>query len=152
MKREPLNDITRQHLVTLIQANFAGRDDLYAAAEAVDNEALSLICRRLAEDLAGNATELQQIALAAGVDKVDINKFGTQLQADLMSLMQKADGDEAVLEEVEECEQIVQREYDEAIEQSDAPQIADVLAHQRESVTFGKTVVQKVRTTEEDKV
>lgn len=146
MQREPLDETTRQHLLALIRANFAGRDDLYAAAGAFDNGTMSMICRRLADDLANNAIELQQMALAAGIDDVDINEFGVQLQADLMKMIQQDEGDAAVLEEAEECEEILKREYDEVIkEEADVPAIANVLREQREKVEFGENVVHGLR-------
>lgn len=148
-KYEPPDETTRAHIRALIQANFAGRDDLYAAAKAVDNETLAKICRRLAEDLANNAIELQQIALGAGMSEVNISRTGAQLQAELMELLQQREGDQAVLEEAEECEQIVRREYDDAIEQTDSPAVADILRRQRETVEFGKSVVHGLRSSEE---
>jgi len=151
MGTERLDETTRQHLLTLIQANFAGRDDLSAAADALGNKALSLICRRLADDLANNAIELQQIALAAGINDVDVNEFGAQLQAELMEMIQAGEGDQAVLEEAEECEQIVEQEYDAAIANTDKPTIADVLEQQREKVEFGKNVAHELRSSEAGK-
>ena len=145
-KYEPPDETTRAHIRALIQANFAGRDDLYAA---VDSETLAKICRRLAEDLANNAIELQQIALGAGMSEVNISRTGAQLQAELMELLQQREGDQAVLEEAEECEQIVRREYDDAIEQTDSPAVADILRRQRETVEFGKSVVHGLRSSEE---
>lgn len=151
MQREPLDETTRQHLLALIQANFAGRDDLSAAADALGNEALSMICRRLADDLANNAIELQQIALAAGIDDIDVNEFGAQLQAELIEMIQEGEGDQAVLEEAEECEQIVAQEYDAAIAHTDTPALADVLKQQREKVEFGKNVTHELLSSEAGK-
>lgn len=145
MQHVPLNGTARQHVLTLIRANLAGRDDLYAAADALDSRTLSMICRRLADELACNAIELQQIALAAGIDDVDVKELGAQLQAELIAIIGKSEGDQAVLEEAEECEEIVERLYDEAIAKADAPAIEDVLIQQREKVEFGKNVAHELR-------
>jgi uncharacterized protein (TIGR02284 family) len=149
MRHEPLDETTQQHLLTLIQANFAGRDDLYAAAEKLSSHSLSMICRRLADELADNAIELQQIALAAGIEDVDVEEFGAQLQAELIEMIAARGGDKAVLAEAEECEQTVERVYDDAITNADANALGDVLERQRENVEFGKNVAHGLRSADE---
>ena len=52
----------------LIEGNFTGRDELYAAAESMDDRSRERICRRLAEHLAANAIELQQLLKESGVE------------------------------------------------------------------------------------
>jgi len=150
MSHEQPNQATLQHIVALIQANFAGRDDLYAAADALGSSTLSLICRRLAEDLASNAIELQQMALAAGIGEVDINDIGSGLQAELMETLGQREGDIAVLEEVEACEQLIEHEYDQAIEQS-AGDVEDVLRRQRNNVHFGQSLVRELRSSNDQR-
>lgn len=150
MPHQPPDEVTRQRIRALIQANFAGRDDLYAAADAFDSETLTLICRKLAEDLAGNAMELQQIARAAGMEKVNYRKVGSQLQADLTEMLQQRGGDQAVLEEAQECEQLIRAEYDQAIAETESPAVEEVLRRQREKVEFGESVIQEVRPPEDE--
>jgi uncharacterized protein (TIGR02284 family) len=149
MRHEPLDETTREHLLVLIQANCAGRDDLYAAAETLSSKSLSMICRRLAHDLANNAIELQQIALAAGIEDVDAQTFGAQLQSELIEMIGARDGDKAVLGEAEECEETVERAYDQAIAKSDASAVGEVLERQREKVEFGKNVAHELQSAEE---
>lgn len=145
MQHEQLDDVTRDHLIALINANFAGRDDLYAMASTLSSKTLSMICRRLADDLANNGIELQQIALGAGIDDIDVSEFGSQLQAELIEMIKQSEGDNAVLEEAEECEQLVERVYDDALAGAAESAIGDVLKQQREVVDFGKNVVHELR-------
>jgi hypothetical protein len=52
----------------LIEVNFTGRAELYAAADSLEDKARQQVCRRLADHLAaGHAVELQQLLTACGV-------------------------------------------------------------------------------------
>ena len=68
MRLTNLNSKTLAKIQKMIEANYCGRDELYSAAEFVDDQARERICRRLADYLAANAIELQQIVAASGVD------------------------------------------------------------------------------------
>ncbi len=68
MLPRPMDDKTLAKIQELIERNFTGRDELYAAAQSMDDDARKQICRRLADHLADNAIELQQIVAASGAE------------------------------------------------------------------------------------
>ena len=68
MSPTQLNRIALRKIQELIEANFAGRDELQAAAESLDDDARQRVCRRLANHLASHAAELQQIVTACGAE------------------------------------------------------------------------------------
>ncbi len=59
------------HVRRLIAAGFAGRDELYAAAEALQDDGHRIVCDRLAAVLAGDATQLQQTLVRLGEEISD---------------------------------------------------------------------------------
>ncbi len=71
MKFIQFDEKTLVKIQKLIEGNFAGRDELYAAAESLDSGSREHICRRLADHLAANAIELQQLLVASGVQPAE---------------------------------------------------------------------------------
>ena len=65
-----LDPITEERVQDLIRTNLASRDGLYAAADQLSGAAVEKVCRRLAEELGGNAAALAQLLLTRGVKPV----------------------------------------------------------------------------------
>lgn len=83
------------------------------------------------------------------MSETKVSEMGAQLQAELLDMIQEREGDNAVLEEAEACEQIVREVYDEALAYTDNAAIEDVLSRQREKVDFGESVVREVRSSDQ---
>jgi uncharacterized protein (TIGR02284 family) len=127
----------------LIQDNFAGRDELYAAAESLDDDARANICRRLAEHLAANAIELQQIVTASGREPaapLDV----TAIANALFELVKEHRGEDAVLGTAARGEKQLKSHCDHAIESATDPETESILRRQREGVEFGEDVLRNI--------
>ena len=148
-----VDQMTLQRVREMIRGNFATRDRLYASAEALDDDALAEICRRLADGLGGNAADLQQLLMIAGEQPAEPNeadKVARQLQEIVTDMLEDRHGQSAVLSEAASAEQRLKREYDNAIDATPNNEVKGLLRRQREDVAFGETVLQKVRETGEE--
>jgi uncharacterized protein (TIGR02284 family) len=135
LNREALDQIQK-----LIEANFSGRDELYAAARSLDHEARRKVCRRLAEHLAGHAAELQQIVTACGVQAaspLDVDEIAYAL----FELARVNRGETGVLEAAAEGEQNLRQDYDQALDEVSNPAAENMLRRQRRGVEFGEQVL-----------
>jgi uncharacterized protein (TIGR02284 family) len=140
MTRMELNPRTLDTIQQLISANFAGRDELYAAASSLNNEARQSVCRRLAELLAGHAVELQQILTASGehpVGPLDVNSLAQAL----FESAKRSRGEPGVLDAAAEREHTLKADYDRALDDLSHSQAENVLKRQREDVKFGEDVL-----------
>lgn len=133
---------------TLIEGNFTGRDELYAAADSMDNDARVRICRNLAEHLAMNAIELQQIVAASGVNPAQPLDLEAIAHA-LFELVKANHGDLGVLKAAAEGEHLLKRDYDAAIGATRDPEAKAILEKQREQVEFAEDVLKSI--TDEDR-
>jgi hypothetical protein len=106
MRNHRLGDATLAKIRELIEANFAGRDELYAAAETLDDEARKKVCRRLAEHLAGHAVELEKIALASSedIDIADVEFIDYIAEEAFLHMVKELHGSSRVIASVEQCE------------------------------------------------
>jgi uncharacterized protein (TIGR02284 family) len=135
-----LDDTTLRKLQELVEANFAGRDELYAAADSLNDEDRKRVCRRLAEHLAGHAAELQQILAACGADPagpLDIHATADKL----FELAKASRGADGVLDVAESCEKNLKQEYDRAIQDTPNQEAEAMLQGQRDDVEFGEQVM-----------
>jgi uncharacterized protein (TIGR02284 family) len=135
-----LSPQTLDRIQQLISANFAVRDELYAAARSLDDEARQQVCRRLAEHLAGHAVELQQILTASGerpVGPLDMNSLAEAL----FESAKQSHGESGVLAAAVEREHNLKEDYDRALDYVSQPQAENVLKRQREGVEFGEQVL-----------
>ena len=124
----------------LIEANFAGRDELQAAAESLDDEARQRVCRQLADHLAGHAAELQQIVTACGAEPtgpLDLESIASAL----FDLAKMNSGERGVLKAVAEGEDNLKADYDRAIDAVSDQETEDMLRRQRDEVEFGEQVL-----------
>lgn len=144
MTRMELNPETLVKIQQLIVANFAGRDELYAAAQSLDDSARQQVCRRLAEHLAGHAVELQQILTASGqkpAGPLDLDYIAHAL----CESAKKSRGEQGVLATAAERERVLKEDYDRALNTMSHPQAENVLRRQREEVEFGEQVLHGMR-------
>jgi len=150
MTRMEFNPATLDKIQQLITANFAGRDELYAAARSLDNDARQRVCQRLAEHLAGQAVELQQILTASGqrpTGPLDMNWLADAL----FESAKRAGGERGVLHTAVACEQTLKEGYDRALNDLSHPQAENVLKRQRDGVEFGEQVLRGMETPGERK-
>lgn len=139
---------TIQRVRELIRGNFATRDELYAAAEALSDDDLAEICRSLADKLGGHVAHLQQLLMAAGKEPVETtsaDSVSRHLQEVVINLLNRRHGQGAVLSEAKAAEQKLKEVYDGAIEAVPNAEVEGVLRQQREEVAFGETVLDKVQ-------
>jgi hypothetical protein len=66
-----LDSQTIERLRDLVAATYGGRDDLYQAAANLEDVELAAICRKLADNLAGNSAYLAQILAMHGEPPAD---------------------------------------------------------------------------------
>lgn len=129
-----------ERIQELIESNFSGRDELYAAAESLDDAARQRVCRRLAQHLAGHAAHLQQIVSASGTDPagpLDLEAIA----AALFDLARMHSGERGVLKAAAEGESNLKQDYDRAIHATDDRDTEDLLKRQRKQVEFGEQVL-----------
>jgi uncharacterized protein (TIGR02284 family) len=150
-----LDEATLRKLQRLVEANFAGRDELYAAANSLNSADRENVCKRLAEHLAANAIELQQILAASGADPA--SPPDTQAVAKRLFQLAKANrGSERVLDAAESCEINLKYEYDLAIQDTPNREAEAMLERQRDDVEFGQRMIRSMKkswdSTESDRV
>lgn len=68
IRQHSLDSETIARLRQLVVSAYSGRDDLYAAAKQLTDQDLSVICRKLADDLGGNTAVLEQIIVMQGAE------------------------------------------------------------------------------------
>jgi hypothetical protein len=125
----------------LVESNYVGRDELYAAADVLDNDARQSVCRRLAEFLAAHAAELQQILLGCHAKPVEIEDIPVVAEHGLFDILKARGGSAGVIAAAERCEHAVKEEYDRAVEATADDRAKGVLHRQRKDVEFGEQVL-----------
>lgn len=150
MRPYKLNDAVLARIRELIEANFASRDELYAAAETLDDESMKKVCRRLADHLAGHAVELQQIAAARiGDSDVDVDtvEFIDYVSAQaFLEMVKEVHGPERVIAAAEQCEQNLKAKYDRVIDETSHSETEGVFQRHRSEIEFGERVLHSMRT------
>src|SRR5262245_15786244 len=139
-----LDEFTTDRIHQLILAVFAGRDDLYAAADTLDNERLAEICRRLGHELGGHAAELQQLVILQGREPPEPETVESRLQRAVLELVKQYQGNRAVVAEVEVSEKEVKRQYEEAIEATPNREVKGVLRRHRDNAQFGEDILHEL--------
>jgi len=154
MSANVLTPETLSKLRELIEANFAGRDELYAAAETVDDAAWKRVCRRLADHLAGHATELEQILLGeeeGRFDPDDMQFLDFVSQRAFLEEVKERHGSAEILAKVEQLERDLKDRYSQALNAANERHAEGVLQRQREDVEFGEDVLRSMRASAEEK-
>lgn len=128
----------------LIDASYAGRDELYAAADALDDQQRRNVCLGLAEHLANHAVELQQLLVANGVGSLEPLDMYSVAEA-YFSVVKARDGDAGVLSVAEKCEQTVKERFDAVIDGTNLDDTRSMLERQRKDVEFGQDVLRSIQ-------
>lgn len=129
-----------EQIQKLVEANFAGRDELNAAAASIDDDRRKAIVRQLADHLADHAIELQQIVTANG-QKAWVPESIYSIAGALFDLITANRGPDGVIAAAERCEQNVVQAYDKAIAATQDPDTEGMLRRQRDEAEFGKNVL-----------
>ncbi|MCA9262251.1 MAG: hypothetical protein KDA60_00320 [Planctomycetales bacterium] len=143
MLSRTLDPVTRANLQALVDANFTQRDELYEAAECLDDEDRRQVCQRLADHLAGHAIHLQQVLaqMGAGVPEPPAS---TDKQAQFRRA-REVGGANAVLEIVERCEHSLNDVYARAIQATPDSEAVGIIEAQHRNVDFGERVLRSLR-------
>jgi uncharacterized protein (TIGR02284 family) len=144
MRPYSLNPETIAQLRQLVATNYAGRDDLYAAAEQLDDEDLSAICHKLADDLAGHTAFLEQIIVMHGAEPGFEENIASTLSEEIMQLLRKGRGDQGIVSAVQEKQGQLREKYDETIAATDNPEAQSILEQQKKDVDFAERVLRQV--------
>lgn len=145
-----LDKQTLEAIRRLVEANYVGRDMLYAAAEMMDDDTRDSVCRRLAEFLAGHAAELQQILMGCGAKPVEIEDIPAVAELVLFDLVKANRGEAGVIEAAECCEQSVEEKYDQAVDDAQNSEAQAIMERQKKDVEFGEQVLRTMRDEVED--
>jgi len=139
-----LNPETIARLRRLVEATYGRRDDLYAAARQLNDDDLSTICHKLADDLAGNTTFLQQIILMHEAEIGSENAAVSALCDEIMKFLRKGRGDQGVIAAVQQEQSELREKYDAAIADTPEAEMQAILQQQQRSVDFAERVLRQV--------
>ena len=133
----------------LVDASFSGRDELYAAAETLDDEKRSNVCRQLANHLAGHAIELQQLLIANGETPPEPLDMYAVAEG-FFNLAKSRHGESEVLRIAEICERTVKDRFDDVIDATKNEDTVALLERQRDDIEFGEHVLKTMQETPEE--
>jgi uncharacterized protein (TIGR02284 family) len=142
-----LDSETIERLRKLIATTYGGRDDLYAAANQLNDEDLSAICRKLADDLAGDTAYLEQIIVMHGQQPEVQNAVTSTLSEAIMKLLRKSRGDEGIVSAAKQRQSQLRQRYNETIAATGHPEAHAILDEQKKHVEFAERVLRQVRPT-----
>ncbi|MEZ6071301.1 MAG: hypothetical protein R3C10_13780 [Pirellulales bacterium] len=146
-----LDQITLDDIQRMIERNLITRDELYALADVLEDEILGEICRRLAVDCGGHASDLQQIAMTAGDQDGEAfehdasNPIASRAKAIMARMLERGGGEHEVVDEARAAESALKHDYDEVIASIPNAMVGATLQRQRKDVAFGESVLDKVR-------
>jgi len=143
MQPRPLNVETLERLRELAGAMYGGRDELYAAAKEVGDEDLAVICRTLADDLAGDTAYLEQIIVKHGHEPGFEKAVTSTLSDAIMKILRQGRGDEGVVSQAKQAQTELRERMDETIAQSDDPEVHAVLDQQKQHLDFAERVLRQ---------
>jgi uncharacterized protein (TIGR02284 family) len=139
-----LDSETIARLRQLVVSTYSGRDDLYAAAKQVTDQDLKAICRKLADDLAGNTAYLEQIIAMQGAEPGVKEALASVLGEEIMELLRKARSDQGVVSAVQQGQGALREQYDATIAATSDAETQSVLQDQKEDVAFAERVLRHV--------
>jgi uncharacterized protein (TIGR02284 family) len=144
-----LDDETVKRLRELVAATYVGRDDLYLAAEHLNDGELAVICRKLADELAGQSAHLEQVILmqgeAAGGEEEETVRAA--LREEIMKFLREHGRDPAILSAAKKSQHELRDRYDATIAATEDSETQGVLKKQREEVDFGERVLDRIAKT-----
>jgi uncharacterized protein (TIGR02284 family) len=135
---------TIEQLRRIVAQTYAGRDDLYAAADSLNDEDLVTVCRKLADELAANSETLQQIILMQGAEAVAPETITSLLTKELASYLRENAPKKLILAGAKDSQSKLRGEYDAAIEATEDSEAEALLRRQREDVDFGERVLRRL--------
>jgi uncharacterized protein (TIGR02284 family) len=150
MRPYSLDAQTIERLRELVAATYGGRDDLYQAAAAVEDEELALICRKLADDVAAHSAHLAQILAMHGQKPDDKKTVKMALSQEIMRFLREHEHDQAVLSAANVVERGLRDQYDATIAATKDSEAQAVLRKQREEVDFAERVLRHIAKDESD--
>jgi len=127
-------------LQELIRVNFAGRDELHAAAELIHDEPVAAVCQRLSDHLGGRAAELQQWLLICGRKPVEPTARVPAVRR-AATRRSRVPVQERLLAQVAQQAHHVREVYDRAIRLTPDRQVSDILRRHQEDAEFGENVL-----------
>jgi hypothetical protein len=139
-----LDSTTIARLRQLVVSAYSGRDDLYAAAEQLNDQDLSVICHKLADDLGGNTADLEQIIVAQGAEPGFKDAVASVLGEEIMRLLRKTRGDQGVISNVQQQQSALCGQYDAIIAATPDAEAKSVLEDQKKDVDFAARVLRQV--------
>jgi uncharacterized protein (TIGR02284 family) len=128
----------------IVGTTYAGRDDLYAAADQLQDGDLAVICRNLADDLAGKSVYLTQLIAINGDDPTAEHKVASALTDEIMRFLRNERGDAGIVAAVKESQQRLREDYDQTIAAMRHPEAHAVVEEQKRGVEFAERVLRKV--------
>ena len=128
----------------LIDASYSGRDELYAAAELLDDDRRSRVCKRLAEHLAKHAIELQQLVTVNGGETLEPLDMYSVAES-FFALAKSRRGEAGILDAAEECERVVKERFENVIAETDSDEAATILERQRNDIKFGEDILKAMQ-------
>jgi uncharacterized protein (TIGR02284 family) len=139
-----LDPQTVERLRVLVATTYAGRDDLYQVAVHLDDAELASICRKLADELAGNSAHLAQILAMHGTEADDSGAISAVLTDEIVRFLREHERDKGVLSAAKDVERGVRDQYDATIAATENPEAQALVKKQREEADFGEKVLRHI--------
>ncbi len=143
MRPHPIDDPTIERLRQLAVAMYGGRDELYAAASHLSNDDLAAICRTLADDLAGDTADLEQIIVSHGREPGFEEAVTSALGEEIMILFRERGGDEGVVSKAKQAQAELREVVDETIGATADPEVQALLDQQKRHIEFAGRVLRQ---------
>lgn len=139
-----LDSRTIERLRDLAAATYSGRDDLYLAADNLEDAELAAICRKLADDLAGNGAHLAQILAMHGTEASDTGNVKAAQTDEIIRSIREHEHDKGVLSVAKEVERGLGDQYGATIAATGNAEAQALLKKQKEKVEFGEKVLRHI--------
>ena len=127
-------------LTDLVDANFAGHDDLHAASLTIEDPEKSASLRQLSEELRRHAIELQGLLSDMGISSSSPAKTELQSRA-FFDFAKQQNGTEEILRIAANCYRIVKDEYDSVLDTHPENATTDFLRRQYGVIDVGEATL-----------
>lgn len=141
---QSLDSKTVALLRNLVVATYYVRDDLYLAVDCLKDKDLAAICRKLADDLAGNTAYLEQIILMQNEEPEFEDHMMSSLNTVVMMYLRKNQGDEGIISAIQQGYSYLSDKYYKSIAGTSDSETQKVLEKQKKDVDFAQRVLQKI--------
>lgn len=147
---QSLDTNTIDLIYQLVVATYNERDELYAAAEYLKDEDLSVICRKLAQEMAGNNSYLIQIILMHHEDEnIEETLKESNSPEEMMAICNRK-GDHGIICAVQKGQNALRRKYDKAIAATSENEMHEILVEQKKDIDFAERVLRKISSEKEN--